>query len=322
MAGLRAFILGFLVVGCSTTSPPPSVPPPTADSGALASIDAAIAEWIGFRTAVGLRADEAWVREVAANPASVAGSDTYEIPLLPEEVAFLQGRNQRIEDAQAFGASYAATYPRGFGGAAIDTANGDRLVLQYTTDVALHRLRLTVMPTDIRPEVREAAWTLEQLAEFQAIVNGDTATDPRIKIYGADIDILANHVRVNYIANDRNLGNTLAARFNSTGWLFPVWQGPLDAEGPTGALQIQLVDRSGAPRSGLSCRYVSLDPKVGAGGGVDADALGQCRLEGLPIGPYRIDVLSGDEQVDRVLTSVEAAVVASETQTIRLEVPD
>lgn len=323
MVKLGALVLAYLLVGCTPALPSatnvaqatPNLPPSP-------SLDPAIAEWIKFRTAVGLRADEAWVREVAANPASRAGSDMYEIPLLPDEIAFLQDRNQRIEDAHAFGASYGAQFPDGFAGAAIDTENGDRLVLLYTKDVELHRLRLTVMPTEFRPEIRQAAWTLGQLTLFQTMVNADTAPDPRIRIYGADIDILANHVRVNYSSNTRKLGDALIKRFNSTGWLFPVWLGPLDREGPVGALRIQVVDYSGVARTGLTCRFVSLDPDIGGGGGADTNPAGECLFEEMPTGPYRIDILSRDEQVERVLKSVEAEVAAGEAQVIRVELPE
>jgi hypothetical protein len=41
----------------------------------------------------------------------------------------------------------------------------------------------------------------------------------------------------------------------------------------------------------------------------------------VPIGPYRIDILDRDEQVDRLLKSVETEVVADETQTVRVGLP-
>lgn len=321
MAALAALLVAIVIVSCSPVSPPATNvaearPPPSPP------LEPEIAEWIDFRSAVGLRADEAWVREVANNPASRAGSDAYEIPLLPREVVYLDGRNQRIEDSQAFGASYGATFPDGFAGAAIDTDNGDRLVLLYTRDLESHRLRLSVMSAARRPEIRKAIWTLEELTSFQAMVNADAAPDPRIRTYGADVDVLANHIRVNYSSNSRKLGDALVTRFNSTGWLVPVWLGPLDREGPVGALRIQVVDALGMPKFDLPCRYVSLDPDIGGGDGGDTNPAGECSFEAVPIGPYRIDILDRDEQVESVLKSVVTEVVPWETRLVRVVILD
>ncbi len=183
------------------------------------TLDPAIAEWIKFRMAVGLRADEAWVREVAADPASKAGSDAYEIPLLPDEVTFLEGRIRRIEDARSFGESYAAEFPDGFAGAGIDSKNGDRLVLLYTTDVEIHQARLALLPAPVRPEVRRATWTLEELTQFRSRIQADGTEDPRIKVYVPQVDILSNRVLLDYRSDNRALGELLLTRFSSTGWL-------------------------------------------------------------------------------------------------------
>jgi hypothetical protein len=118
LALLRGVFVVVAMSACTSAPPAPTFNAPAATADPSTAPDPAIAEWIKFRTAVGLRADEAWVREVAGNPASRGGSDTYEIPLLPSEVAFLLDRNRRIEDAHAFGASYGAAFPDGFAGEA------------------------------------------------------------------------------------------------------------------------------------------------------------------------------------------------------------
>jgi hypothetical protein len=319
---LRAVVVAIALAACTSAPPAPSLGPPAASAAPSAALDPAIAEWIKFRTAVGLRADETWVREVAANPASRAGSDAYEIPLLPMEVAFLQDRNQRIEDAHAFGASYGAAFPDGFAGEAIDTEHGDRLVLLYTKDVELHQLRMAVMPPASRPEVRRAKWTLDELTDFQWLVTGGAGADPRIRFYSADIDVLQNHLRVNFSSNRRSVGDDLIKRFNSTGWLLPVWLGRLDPwNGPFGSLRIRVVDRDGAPKVDLPCRYTALDPDMDAANGGDTNSKGECFFQGVPIGPYRVDILDRDEQVERLLKSVETEVVADETNIVRVVLP-
>jgi hypothetical protein len=107
-----------------------------------------------------------------------------------------------------------------------------------------------------------------------------------------------------------------------TGAVLPVWLGRLDSgNGPFGSLRIQVIDGAGVAQSDLPCRYTALDPDHNEAGGGDTNRAGECFFENVPIGPYRIDILDRDEQVDRLLKSVEAEVVADETQTVRVGLP-
>ncbi len=323
MVGLHASLVALLMASCSTA---PLVPAGTAPATAepTAALDAAMVDWIEFRTAVGLRADEAWVREVAANPASKVGSDAYEIPLLPDEVAFLEGRMQRIDDAKAFGESYAAEFPDGFAGAAIDSKRGDRLVLLYTKDVEIHQARLAVLAPAVRPEVRRATWTLEELTQFRSRIQADGTEDPRIKVYVPQVDILANRVLLDYRSDTRGLGDTLLSRFSSTGWLVVRWYGRLHPwDGPVGAIRLRVVDADGDPMVDFPCQFGTLNPDLGVeGGGGSTDSSGECLFEDLPIGPWEVTVLGRDEQVQRVLTSVETEVRAETTTVVRVQIPE
>jgi hypothetical protein len=320
IAGLVACLIASLLAGCSSVSPSLKATPSFADTSPGVT-DPAIVEWIRFRTAVGLRSDEAWVRAVSANPAAKAGSDAYEIPLLPEEVVYLQGRMDRLDDARSFGQSYGAAFPEGFGGYAIDTKLGDRLVLMYTKDVDLHRLRVSMLQASTRPDVRQAMWTLKELEQFKALVEADRAPDPRIKILGADIDILSNRLRVNYTGTSMALGDTLVTRFGSTGWLVLRWLGPFEpGNRPVGALVVSVVGTNGEPISDLPCRYTSLDPDIRGEGGATTSPSGECRFDDVPVGVYRVDVLDRDEVVDRLLTSVEVDIAEGDTKVVRLVV--
>lgn len=316
-------LVALLIAGCSSAPTSPATTASPVEVSISPELDPAIVEAMRFRRGVGLRADEEWVRTVAANPAAVAGLETYEIPLLPEEVAFLQGRLGRIEDALAFAESYAAEFPNGYAGAAIDTEEGDRLVLMYTRDVEFHRLRLGLTPEDVRPEVRLATWTLDELKQFQSRVNAAAAPDPRIKLFGADIDILANRVKVNYGAARRDLGEALPEWFGSTGWLVPRWLGPVEPDHrPVGALVVTVVDGAGVPLSDLPCRYTSADPNFAAEGGGDTSPVGRCHFEDVPAGTYRIDILEADERVERLLKSVEVEVAAGTTREVTVVIED
>jgi hypothetical protein len=65
----------------------------------------------------------------------------------------------------------------------------------------------------------------------------------------------------------------------------------------------------------------SLDPDNGADGGGTTSSRGECHLDSLPVGQYRVDVLEADEVVDRLLQSVETEVTAGETRLLRIVVP-
>lgn len=310
-----------LVVAACSPASPAATAVPTPETKASPFLDPAAVEAMTFRRAVGLQADEAWVRAVAANPAAIVGLQTYGIPMLPEEVVELERRLARIDDALAFGNSYGAEFPDGFGGAAIDPRAGFRLVLLYTKDVDLHRQRLGGMPSPLRPEVRQAHWTIAELEEFRANVTSATNSVSGIKIYGAAIDTLANRVIVTFGAADPELGGQLLGLFGSTGWLVPSWAGPIEAvDRPVGALLITVVDESGQPSSGLPCRYTSMEASNAAEGGGDTTDAGQCRFTQVPAGRYRIDILEADELVDRLLASVEIDVVGGETRSVPITI--
>jgi hypothetical protein len=274
-----------------------------------------------FRAAVGLQADEAWVHAVAANPLAQIGSETYEIPLLPTELAYLRSRSGLNEEKLAFGQTYGATFPDGFAGAAIDSSAGDRLVLLYTIGVAAHQNRLGLMPPQLRTDVRPATWTLVELQGFQSRIASNTAIDPRIKVYGADIDILANRVIVNFSAPTKELGDVLLSSYGSTGWLVPRWFGPTEpVDRPVGILLLTVVTAQGVPVPNLQCRYTSLDPTAPGDGGADTSDAGECRFTSIVAGRYRIDILEPDERVDRILKSMEVVVAAGTTNDVRIVV--
>ena len=251
---------------------------------------------------------------MAANPASFAGLETYGIPMLPEEVAELERRLARVDDLLAFAETYATEFPDGFAGAAVDPTAGYRLVILYTQDLDLHRQRLSGIPEPLRPDVRQATWTLAELQDFESNIPVSTIVAPGIKVWRATIDTLANRVVVGFGAADPVRGDELPALFSSTGWLLPHWDGPFEpVDLPLGGLLITVVDGQGEPLIDLPCWYTSLNPAVGVDGGGDTREGGHCLFANLPMGPYRIDILEADELVDRFLKSVEVTVVGGKT---------
>ncbi len=280
-----------------------------------------------FRRKVGLRADEAWVRAVAENPASQVGTESYEIPLMPQEYEDLQSRLDRREDALSFGRSYAQTFPDGFAGVAIDPAAGDRLVLMYAKDVDVHQDRIDgLFPNALRPEVRTATSTLSELLTARsAIEEGtalDTALDPAITLYEVRIDILANRVVIDFGGPSPEAGEAAFRRFGSNRLIALRWFGPTEpVDRPVGGLLVTVVNAAGDAVAGYPCRYMSLDSAVPADGGGSTSDRGQCRWLRVPAVVYRLVILEPDEQVDRIVATETVEVVAGGIREVSIVIP-
>ncbi len=101
--------------------------------------EALIQESIAFRSLRGLRADEAWVREVAADARSTM---TFGVPLLPDEAAGLEARPREFRELVPLLQDYAAQYPGEFGGMYVDPPGGTRIILMFTRRLADHEAAL------------------------------------------------------------------------------------------------------------------------------------------------------------------------------------
>jgi hypothetical protein len=132
----RTFIVVCIVLaGCSVAAPSPPGLQPTALSPAL---EAAVRDAIRLRTEFGLRADEAYVRQLANDPTAVV---SFGIPMLPGELAELQARIKTADGITDAVDAYAATVPDVFGGQYIDSTTGTVYAL-FTDDLAVHRAAL------------------------------------------------------------------------------------------------------------------------------------------------------------------------------------
>lgn len=125
-----------------------AAPPSGASPSPNPAPDALIAESIDFRTLRGLRADESWVRSVAADARSTM---TFGVPLLPEEEGELEARPRAFSDLAPLLQDYAARYPGEFGGMYVDPPGGDRVVVMFTDRLAEHEAALAKL-------VHPAAW--------------------------------------------------------------------------------------------------------------------------------------------------------------------
>ncbi|HEX6655362.1 MAG TPA: hypothetical protein VF153_04030, partial [Candidatus Limnocylindria bacterium] len=92
------------------------------------------------REQLGLRADQAWLTQVAADPK--AETRTLGIPLSADEAADIQQRfDPTLEPAEVV-RSYGDEHRESFAGVYIDRQHGNRVVALFTADVAAHQAAL------------------------------------------------------------------------------------------------------------------------------------------------------------------------------------
>jgi hypothetical protein len=94
---------------------------------------------VQFRTRFGLRADEAWARQVAADPAHAVA---YGVPLMPDEQAGLDARPRTFEELSTLLQDYGAAHPGEFGGLYVEPAGSTQFVVLFTDHLDDHSAAL------------------------------------------------------------------------------------------------------------------------------------------------------------------------------------
>lgn len=161
----------FLVAGCGPTAPPSPAPPAIMETAAAGTAPAAeplpedIAHAISQRQLFGLRSDEAWVRQVAADPR--ASINLLDFPMLPEEEAEFQDRQSDFEQVATAVNAYAVGRGDEFGGVWIDQER-HTVVAAWTANAELHRIGILAQLGGFGPlEVRLVAHAEQDLAALQ-----------------------------------------------------------------------------------------------------------------------------------------------------------
>jgi hypothetical protein len=191
-----------------------------------------VAEATRFRQAFGLRADEAWIRIVAADPASEPGLRTFGVPLLPSEVDDLLARASRTDDIVPIVEQYGAAVPDDWAGVYIDQGGGGTVVARFHANVDRHRAALeAILPADARVEIRSAAWSRTELRIFIERVSAESSWFPTVglELEGVEIAVADNLVDVRF-RGDPSLGATVAEHFGMPPWLRSP-RGPAHANG-------------------------------------------------------------------------------------------
>lgn len=288
------------------------VPPRSFDS-------AEVAEWIRFRQAYGLRADRAWVLEVARNPAAVS---ELPVPLLPGEIDIVAQLDLKISELIPALQAYGVNFPNEYAGAFID---GTAAVLQFTEYRAEHQASVDALFGDsVRIEVRDVAYSLGKLATLASQVDVDRDWFPTVgaELYETDVSVQSNSVRVRYQAKDESSEPAIREHFGQPNWMSLRWYGPLAWTGPLGDLRVIVVDRSGRPVV-ATCTPDSVELGVSAnflphGSGAD----GICEFKGLPATTYEVRVMFQNRRDERIDLKTLTSIPANGTRTVRFVVDD
>ena len=320
-AAVSAVIMLWVIACASPVTPTPSESPsrsvPQGTLAPSAVIARELIEARRFRENYGLRADDDWIRQVAADPSSAAGKVKYSVPLTPAEVADLDQRALAVDAIKQLVVDYGAAHPADFGGAWIDQPGGGILVAQFSAHVDEHRAALL---SRVRPgaplEVRAVSRSLAYLKAQAERLRGQDAWFRSIPAvltsYG--VDEPANQVFVRISSVNADATRLIEQHFG--------WQGAVTVESdgtgalllPHGQLVVTVHDSHGNAVSHLRCVAISDLPGAyeAPTNAPTTDARGQCRLE-LPATGYwiRLERTIGG----RGLVTVERGVVVAERTT-------
>lgn len=279
--------------GSRTTSPPAQTarPPSIGPTAVAPSPDPILVDAQRFRVRYGLRADEAWVRGVAADPEAQQGVLDFGVPLLPFERLDLESRRTDLDLLKQIN-DYGSLFPGSYAGAYMDQRASQAFVASFKDDVARHRSALAnLLPAGARVEVVDVDWSTAELDRF---VMGVEAEKGWFKTIGvqyltADRGITDDFVSVDYLG-PVEAASTIEHHFGDPTWLVAERQGPLPWAGARGNLVIAVVDQAGRPVPGLRCEFVSNDLAAVEGGEdiFGTDDNGRCVIPNLPAVPYRI----------------------------------
>lgn len=134
-------------------------------------LEAEIARAIESRKLFGLRSDEAWVRQVAADP--TARVFMLDFPMTLEEEREFEARTTDFEQTAQAVQAYGDQHPETFGGVWVDQASRT-VVAAWTRDAELQRIAILASLGRFAPvDARTVRYSVQDLAELQARIDGD-----------------------------------------------------------------------------------------------------------------------------------------------------
>lgn len=277
-----------LVVGWDTAQPFMPGPGPAASAGPRSAAPDSSAEPSGdveslvvmsatFRREFGLRADDAWVREVAADPAA---RWNYGVPLTAAEEAELDGRSAHVNELAPVLEAYGALHPDEFAGMYVDQERGGLLVVLFSANVDEHAAAIAQLVRPGAPiELQLAPHTQADLHELMEQITADDGL-PGLGVFVLETsaDETSGVVQVGVSTERDDPAAVIAAR-----------------HGP--AIHVTVLDPTGAflePRGVIVGRVVDSNGRGVAAGLGDKPLFGNFGLDAVgkgtnPDGTFRLD---------------------------------
>jgi hypothetical protein len=319
---LLGLLLGAQACAPTTPTPGPLTSSPTGQPSIALPSREELDKARQFRQAFGLRADDAWLINVAANPASEPARIELGVPLLPSEFQDFLSRVDRAQAVLPFLETYGAAYPDVWGGAFIDQPAGGAVAMLFTDDVDLHRERLMrVLPEGSKVVVREAAWSLRDLAAFTARVKDDVPWFATIgtELYAVDLIEQQNQIRIRFLGPEPGAAQAIASHYGNESWFFTKW---IDSgwTGPLGGLDVLVQSIDGRPLPDMRCVPQTTVPAAMSDIASVSKADGRCIFRRLPAVDYEIEIQApvGDEDV--LVGRVSAKVTDGALTVLRVQV--
>lgn len=304
----RAFLLfvllaGFFVIACGAGVQPSVAPVPDASAPVPeAAIPEDIAEAIAFRKEFGLRADEAWVRVVAMNPAAVMD---FGVPLMPFERDDIMNRSNG--DVVGIVQGYAAEHADVSGGLYIDNAAGGIVTFLVTDDPEPHvaALDLLIGP-DAAVAVRQVRWTEAELRDIQDRVSADQAFLASLpaRMTTASVDVIDNIAELTISSPVADAGQRIVEHFGAEGKLRVISDGTGILLLPTGRILGHIIAPAGTDMGLLSPQYeanVDIGPREAIG--IPVAQNGTFVIDRLPPATYTVTILELAENGNVVVGS-------------------
>lgn len=254
-----------ILSGCAMPAPPATVMQTATPLPAAIEADAdQVARAIAGRRDFGLRADEAYVRQLFADPAAVALGQRldFDFPLTAAEAVELRTRLASMEAVAETIAEYGEAHPDDWAGLFADQARGV-VVGQFRNNVDQHRAAIgKLLPSGARYEIRAVPWTRKEL---QAIADRVAAEEAWLESIGADlegwgVDEANNVALIDVLSLDPGVADLIIEHFNGEGKMRVRVSDKLSWEDGWGSVHIVALGPDGVGVPNLHC-YVSSDTR-------------------------------------------------------------
>jgi hypothetical protein len=288
-----------------------------------------IADAIKFRTSVRLRSDDAWVRQVAGDPAALAGVLAYNVPLLPSEVDAVKTLSANLHAILDIMRDYGALHPSEWAGATQEPSTNS-VTARFTANLDTHRANLrNWLPPGARVNLVQVRWSLRELEAVRDRISEDWGSDWLVDhdIYplGLGINSSTNQVELDVSSARADLDGFLEGRYEAPTMLAITSDGTGVRLLPKGTLAGLVVHANGEPAGGLLIGLAPSVPGAGAHGdvGYGTNAAGRFRFERIEAVTYTVLVFT-DAPADeaKLLGSSDPVTVRAGTTTnVRVVIP-